>query len=175
MAAVARARTPSARRPRSSAQWCGWRPEATRTRIRSPTCPGVRSMRTCNRSMARPRFSRSFGIAWNRSRSSLMLSRFHWSDSAALRERARGARATSRSLRTTRDQHTQCDERQVNDRFLVAVNRTVRGVNLQGADIITGMRVPYPDLHDALRRALETTGLARERADLSARLIADAS
>ena len=51
----------------------------------------------------------------------------------------------------------------------------MRRVNLQGADIITGMRVPYPELHDALRRALETTGLAPERADLSARLIADAS
>ena len=48
-------------------------------------------------------------------------------------------------------------------------------MNLQGADIIIGMRVPYSDLHDALRRALETTGLAPERADLSARLIADAS
>jgi len=51
----------------------------------------------------------------------------------------------------------------------------VRSVNLQGADIITGMRVPYSELHEALRRALETTGLAPERADLSARLIADAS
>ena len=48
-------------------------------------------------------------------------------------------------------------------------------MNLQRADIITGMRVPYSELHDRLRRALETTGLAPERADLSARLIADAS
>jgi 3-dehydro-L-gulonate 2-dehydrogenase len=37
------------------------------------------------------------------------------------------------------------------------------------------MRVPYTELHDALRRALATTGLAPERADLSARLIAEAS
>jgi len=37
------------------------------------------------------------------------------------------------------------------------------------------MRVPYTELHDALRRALLTTGLAPERAELSARLIAEAS
>jgi 3-dehydro-L-gulonate 2-dehydrogenase len=37
------------------------------------------------------------------------------------------------------------------------------------------MRVPYSELHDAVRRALAATGLAPERADLSARLIAEAS
>jgi 3-dehydro-L-gulonate 2-dehydrogenase len=37
------------------------------------------------------------------------------------------------------------------------------------------MRVPYEELHDALRRALEKTGLEPDRADLCARLIADSS
>ena len=37
------------------------------------------------------------------------------------------------------------------------------------------MRVLYSELHAAVRRALQTTGLAPERADLSARLIAEAS
>jgi 3-dehydro-L-gulonate 2-dehydrogenase len=37
------------------------------------------------------------------------------------------------------------------------------------------MRVTYSELHDTLRRALETTGLVSERADLCARLIADST
>jgi 3-dehydro-L-gulonate 2-dehydrogenase len=37
------------------------------------------------------------------------------------------------------------------------------------------MRVSYQDLHDTLRRALATTGLAPDRATLCARLIADSS
>ena len=41
--------------------------------------------------------------------------------------------------------------------------------------MIGRMRVPYPELHDVLRRALEKTGLAPDRADLCARLIADSS
>src|SRR2546425_9946860 len=79
------------------------------------------------------------------------------------------------ALERQRDEDAHRDERQVDGHLLVGVDRAMRRVNLQGADIITGMRVPYPELHDALRRALETTGLAPERADLSARLIADAS
>jgi 3-dehydro-L-gulonate 2-dehydrogenase len=37
------------------------------------------------------------------------------------------------------------------------------------------MRIPYDELYDALRRALEATGLAPDRAALSARLIADST
>lgn len=37
------------------------------------------------------------------------------------------------------------------------------------------MRVPFDELHDTLRRALLTTGLEADRADLSARLFAEAS
>src|SRR5437762_6513856 len=37
------------------------------------------------------------------------------------------------------------------------------------------MRVAYTELHDTLRRALLATGMSPERAELSARLFADAS
>jgi len=37
------------------------------------------------------------------------------------------------------------------------------------------MRVPFDELHDVLRRALAATGMAADRADLSARLFAEAS
>ena len=37
------------------------------------------------------------------------------------------------------------------------------------------MRVPFEEIHDTLRRALTAAGMAADRADLSARLFAEAS